>query len=245
MEHSTKAYNINDKEVLQPHPILPPIEPCQGQNLILSPLLAAQDFFDQLYNCSHGSPEKQAVWQYMPYGPFTDVDQMRQTYKKMAVNNDPLFYAVIDKTSNTPTGVVSYLRLSPAAYSIEIGHIWHQTNKQRGIANTESAFLLIDQAMKLGYRRMEWKCNALNDRSCRAALRLGFGFEGIFRQHIVLKSKNRDTAWFSIIDSDWATIRQNFIQWMQSPATQSLTDLNRPLVEWSLPCYKLWKGVKD
>lgn len=252
-------YPINDDSIVTPAPTAPPYQALSlkdslsggqfgdsgnhsGQTTItLQPLLTAPDYFTHLYPCSHGNPPKETVWDYMPYGPFTSPAAMRDFYQKAGDSGDPQFYAVMHN-NQTPAGIVSYLRLAPAAYSIEIGHIWHAIEHQRGIANTASAFLLIDNAFNLGYRRVEWKCNALNDKSCLAALRLGFAFEGIFRQHTVFKGKNRDTAWFAIIDKNWHDLRCNYLRWFTTPTPFSLSEANRPFVEWSLPVFKAWKG---
>lgn len=139
-------------------------------------------------------------------------------------------------------GIVSYLCITPSSYSIEIGHIWHPVARQRGRTNTEAAFLLIENAFALGYRRMEWKCDACNIRSRQAALRLGFAFEGVFRQCTISQGKNRDTAWFAIIDRDWPPIRDNFRRWLAAKdGAFSLTEANRPLVDWSLPAHDSWR----
>ena len=124
-----------------------------------------------------------------------------------------MFYSVLH-TDGAIAGIVSYLRITPPAYSIEIGHIWHAAARQRGRANTEAVFLLAENAFALGYRRVEWKCDACNIRSRLAALRLGFAFEGVFRQCTISQGKNRDTAWFAVIDRDWPPIRDNFRRWL-------------------------------
>ena len=127
---------------------------------------------------------------------------------------DPLFFAIVDAATGRATGLASYLRIAPAAGSIEIGHLYFSPLLQRRPAATEALFLLMDQAFELGYRRLEWKCNALNAASRSAALRLGFQFEGIFRQATVVKGRNRDTAWFSIIDGEWPQLRRAFARWL-------------------------------
>ena len=234
-------YQINNKAVTAAAPPPPPLNALHGRSLSLLPL-SHDDYFDELYKRAHGTPEREAVWRFMPYGPFADTAQMRDCYLKMGEHGDPQFYCVRHGSDNTIAGVVSYLRIAPAAYCIEIGHIWHAVGKQRGIANTEAAFLLTDNAFSLGYRRVEWKCNALNQRSRQAALRLGFAFEGVFRQHAVFKNHNRDSAWFAILDSEWPALRKNFVTWLDTDGNKpSLTKMNQPLIAWSLPAHDAWR----
>ena len=222
----------------------PPIPPCQilrGRFISLLPLADGGEFFGELYGRSHGDSSRESVWDFMPYGPFGDASAMCDSYRQMGEGGDPQFYIVRHQSDDASAGIVSYLRIAPAAYTIEIGHIWHAPDRQRGRANTEAAFLLMENAFALGYRRVEWKCNALNFRSRRAALRLGFSFEGVFRRHCVFKGKNRDSAWFSILDSDWPSVRKNFLEWLDSPLGEfSLAEKNRPSIEWSLPMHEMW-----
>ena len=128
---------------------------------------------------------------------------------------DPFFFAIIDHATGLPVGQASYLRIEPAHRAIEVGHIIFAPALQRSIGATEAMYLMARHVFDdLGYRRYEWKCNALNQPSRRAALRLGFTFEGIFRQHMIIKGRNRDTAWFSLLDSEWPLRRANFEQWL-------------------------------
>ena len=240
----TRGYTINDDAVTAAPPPFPPAQPLHGDAISLLPLTDDPAVFEQLHACSHGDATLETVWDYLPYGPVPDANAMRECYMQMAAGGDPQFFAVHHHESNLLAGIMSYLRIAPAAYSIEIGHIWHAAPQQRGRANTEACYLLIDNAFTLGYRRMEWKCNALNDRSRQAALRLGLAFEGIFRQQVVFKGKNRDTAWFAIIDKDWDEAKGNFRQWLDAEAgSVSLAALNLPLVEWSLPAHDGYPGV--
>lgn len=236
-----KPYRLNADEVSAAPPALPAHQPLRGHVVSLLPLTAATRF-EQLYQCSHGDAARERIWDYLPYGPFPDADAMRDSYREMAAAGDPQFYIVRHHDGDSDGGIVSYLRMTPAAYSIEIGHIWHAAGFQRGRANTEAAYLLIRQAFELGYRRLEWKCNALNRRSRQAALRLGLAYEGIFRQHSVFKGKNRDTAWFALLQQDWPAVRQNIEQWLAADAGAcSLTALNRPLVEWTLAAHEQYR----
>ena len=130
-------------------------------------------------------------------------------------SDDPLFFTLVRAADERPLGVASYLRITPEHGAIEIGHIWFGEPLQRTTAATEAIYLLARHAFdELGYRRLEWKCNALNDASRRAAERFGFGFEGVFRNHMVVKGRNRDTAWYAIVDRDWPRVRGAFEAWL-------------------------------
>jgi RimJ/RimL family protein N-acetyltransferase len=131
----------------------------------------------------------------------------------MQASEDPLFFAI--EAEGAPQGVTSYLRITPEHGVIEIGHIWFGSPLQRTRAATEAIYLMARHAFDdLGYRRLEWKCNALNEPSRRAAERFGFTFEGVFRKHMLVKGKNRDTAWYAIVDDDWPAIRAAFERWL-------------------------------
>jgi RimJ/RimL family protein N-acetyltransferase len=177
------------------------------------------------------------IWDYLPYGPFASADAYRQWADGMAASADPLFHALIPLETGRAAGVASYLRITPEAGSIEVGHICLSPAIQRSPAATEAMFLMADWAFRAGYRRYEWKCNALNLASRRAAARLGFSYEGTFRQAAVVKGRNRDTAWFAIIDKDWPALRKVFLRWLDpanfgSDGAQktSLSALTRPLL---------------
>jgi RimJ/RimL family protein N-acetyltransferase len=179
----------------------------RGRQVMLRPV-SANDA-DALFAVSQDA----GIWTYLPYGPYESVDAMRSRLAEIEGSADPLFYAVV--RDGKPQGIVSYLRIDPANGSIEIGHIWFGTPLQRTTAATEAIYLLAKHAMDdLGYRRFEWKCNALNHRSRRAAERFGFTFEGVFRNHMVVKGRNRDTAWYSITDDEWPAIRDAFEAWL-------------------------------
>ena len=155
------------------------------------------------------------MWTYMPYGPFATSDEYQTWCRQMAVRDDPFFYAVIDADSNRAAGVASYLRIEAASGVIEVGHIAYSPALQQTTAATEAMYLMMSRAFdELGYRRYEWKCDALNDASRQAADRLGFAFEGIFRQATMYKGRNRDTAWYSITDADWARVRAGYEAWL-------------------------------
>jgi RimJ/RimL family protein N-acetyltransferase len=155
---------------------------------------------------SDGSDEALRMWTYMPYGPFADTEEMRAWIASVAASEDPLFLAVVGERG--PIGMVSFLNLDVTMRRIELGHIWYAPAAQRSEANTEATYLMLAEAFdELGYRRVEWKCDALNERSRTAAVRLGFAFEGVFRQHMIVKGRNRDTAWYSMLDVEWPRAR--------------------------------------
>ena len=153
-------------------------------------------------------------WTYLPYGPFADEEQFHTWISEQSTKSDPLFFAVVDAQSRQAVGVASFLRIAPNAGTIEIGHIHFSPLLQGKAAATEALYLMIKSVFALGYRRCEWKCNALNDASRKAALRLGFTFEGVFRQAGVVKGRNRDTAWYSILDREWPALSLAFDTWL-------------------------------
>jgi RimJ/RimL family protein N-acetyltransferase len=159
-----------------------------------------------------GEPE---IWRYLPYGPWADEAALAAHLRSNAASEDPRFYAVVDLRDGRAGGVASYLRITPEHGVIEIGHIWFGKSLQRTREATEAIYLLARHAFDdLGYRRFEWKCNAANGGSVRAAERFGFTFEGTFRQHQIVKGENRDTAWFAMLDHEWPAIRAGFEAWL-------------------------------
>jgi RimJ/RimL family protein N-acetyltransferase len=188
--------------------------PLRGSHVLLRPLDAAADA-ESLYAVSHPPDGDPAIWTYLHHGPYESAGDMRRNLEQAQAAEDQLFYSVVKLPEERPSGIVSYLRITPQHGVIEIGHIWFGTPLQRTTAATEAIFLLARHAFdELGYRRLEWKCNALNAKSRRAADRFGFTFEGIFRQHEVNKGRNRDTAWYSITDDEWPAIRERFKAWL-------------------------------
>lgn len=153
-------------------------------------------------------------WTYLPYGPFATLDSYRAWIERDCVGSDPLFFVIVERTRDEAVGVASYLRIDPRNGAIEVGHINYSPLLQHTPAATEAMYLMMKQAFELGYRRYEWKCDALNAPSCSAAKRLGFTFEGIFRQAAVVKGRNRDTAWYALIDKDWPALREAFERWL-------------------------------
>src|SRR5579859_4964826 len=161
------------------------------------------------------SAEADSIWDYLPYGPFASQAEFSEWLQERAASKDPLFFTIVDKESGEARGMASLLRMEPQHGVIEIGHIWLAPSLQRSRAATEAIYLLSRYAFELGNRRYEWKCNASNQASRRAAERLGFTFEGVFRQHQVVKGRNRDTAWYSMTDAEWTDRRAAFEAWLR------------------------------
>lgn len=191
----------------------PARSPLAGIYVTLEPL-EAERHAKALYNASHCDTADPALWHYMSYGPFDNADDFRDWVQKNSESTDPHFYAVVPG-GREAAGQVTYLRIDTGNGVIETGHIWFGAAIQRSPVATESIYLLAKHAFDdLGYRRFEWKCHAGNQRSRRAAERFGFTFEGIFRNAVVQRDRNRDTAWYSIIDSEWPAIRRGFETWL-------------------------------
>ena len=154
------------------------------------------------------------TWTYLPYGPFETEEEYRQWLVASCLGDDPLFFAIVDAATGTALGVASYLNIKPAQGSIEVGHLYFPPPLQRTRLATEAMYLMMRRAFELGYRRYEWKCNALNAASRAAAERFGFSYEGIFRQATVSKGRNRDTAWYAVIDGEWPALAGAFEAWL-------------------------------
>lgn len=155
-----------------------------------------------------------ALWDYMPYGPFDSADRFQTWLAERARLDEPYLYVVVTPEGRA-LGIAALMRITPEMGVIEVGHIAYSPALQRTPLGTEAQFLLARYVFdRLGYRRYEWKCNALNAASRRAAERYGFTFEGVFRQHMIVKGKNRDTAWYSIIDSEWPVRKAAFERWL-------------------------------
>ena len=220
MPETTKADNsASNLPVGEPVPSIaqhvgPGSKALVGRFVTLRPLLPADDV-EALYACSHGDAEAKLLWTYMPYGPFQDAAAMHTWLEDCAASSDPLFRAVVAEEGQRPAGMVSFLNIAPAMGRLELGHIWYGPAVQRSKVNTEAIYLMLSETFDaLGYRRAEWKCDSLNARSRAAALRLGFVFEGIFRQHLIVKGRNRDTAWFALLDHEWAAVKANMERWL-------------------------------
>ena len=154
-------------------------------------------------------------WTYLAYGPIATLDEYRDWMRKTCLGDDPFFHAIIDRKTGRAVGVASFMRIDPAPGVIEVGHINYAPPLQRTAAATEAMFLMMRRVFdELGYRRYEWKCDALNAPSRAAALRFGFRYEGIFRQATIYKQRNRDTAWYAIIDRDWPALKAGYQRWL-------------------------------
>ena len=154
-------------------------------------------------------------WTYLPYGPFASTDEYAAWVRSVETEDDPLFFAIIDLASERPVGAASYLRIDPAMGCIEVGHLSYSPLLQRTAAASEAMYLMARRAFdELGYRRYEWKCDSFNAPSWSAAERLGFQYEGTFRQAWVQNGRNRDNAWFSILDGEWPSVRSALEGWL-------------------------------
>jgi RimJ/RimL family protein N-acetyltransferase len=188
--------------------------PLRGSHVLLRPVAAATDA-EPLYAVSHSPDGDPSIWTYLPDGPYDNPDHLRQMLAWAETSDDPLYFTLVRLSDERPLGWASYLRITPEFGVIEIGHIWFGKPLQRTTAATEAIYLLAHHAFDdLGYRRLEWKCNALNAASRRAAERFGFTFEGVFRKHQIVKGRNRNTAWYAITDDDWPAIRAGYESWL-------------------------------
>ena len=224
----------DDLSVGTPVEATPAIRPApetrrEGTCVTLRPVDPARDV-DGLYAGSHGRAVVEGLWTYMAYGPFEGRDAMRAWLETCARSADPLFLTV--HADGHPAGMASFMNVVPGMRRLELGHIWYVPGAQRTRVNTETVYLMLRESFDaLGCRRVEWKCDALNARSRAAARRLGFRFEGIFRSHMIVKGRSRDTAWYAMTDEDWPAIRANLERWLSSGETRvSLAALNAPLV---------------
>lgn len=203
-------------------PIGPPVDPTpaprperrvfDGAHVRLEPLASAHA--DDLF-AAVAQPADAGLWTYMGDGPFAARADFERNIAAKSASPDPLFYALIDKASGRALGHTALMRIDAPNRAVEIGNIMYGRALQRTPAATEAVFLLASHVFdELGYRRFEWKCNELNAPSKRAALRYGFAYEGVFRQHMIVKGRNRDTAWFAMLDSEWPTRRAAFETWL-------------------------------
>jgi RimJ/RimL family protein N-acetyltransferase len=193
-------------------PPTPPRDPMSGRFCRVEPLDVSRHARDLHDANTHDTDGR--MWTYLPYGPFASLDAYTAWAASAAAGSDPMFHAVVDAATGRATGVASYLRIDPLAGSIEVGHIAYSPLLQRTPAATEAMYLMMQRAFELGYRRYEWKCDALNAPSRAAAQRLGLSYEGVFRQARVNKGRNRDTAWYAAIDAEWPALDRAFRQWL-------------------------------
>jgi RimJ/RimL family protein N-acetyltransferase len=190
----------------------PVAQAIRGQRVSLRPLDPARDA-QPLYEISHEPAGDPTIWTYLYEGPYESLAAYRADLERFAASRDPLFYVV--EVDGRPQGQATYLAIVPEHGTIEIGNLWFGPALQRTAAATEAIYLLASHAFdELGYRRLEWKCNSLNEPSRRAASRFGFLYEGTFSQHRVVKGCNRDTAWFAITDVRWPALKAGFERWL-------------------------------
>ena len=193
---------------------LPQRKTLEGRLVALEPLDASVHG-DSLFQAIPG-PDAGALYQYMSYGPFAERTGFLADLCDKALSKDPLYYAAVEKAAGLAVGHAAYLRMAPEHCCIEVGSILYVPRFQRTAGATETMYLMAKYAFEeLGYRRYEWKCDARNTASRRAAERLGFVFEGIFRQHMIVKGRNRDTAWFSMLDREWPARKAALENWLQ------------------------------
>ena len=191
----------------------PPRTPMEGRLCRIEPIDVERHSAD--LHAANLMDKEGRNWTYLAYGPYEQLADYRQWMHTTCLSDDPLFHAVVDLKTGRAVGVASYLRIDPTSGVIEVGHINYAPPLQRTAAATEAMFLMMRRVFdELGYRRYEWKCDALNAPSRAAALRLGFQFEGIFRQATIYKRRNRDTAWYAIIDRDWPALKERYERWL-------------------------------
>ena len=209
----------------------PPRTPMAGRLCRLDPLDSAGHAND-LYE-SHALDSEGRNWTYLPYGPFASTGEVADWIKSVQASEDPQFFAVVDLATARAVGWTSFLRIDRSMGSIEIGHLAYSPVLQRTPASTEATYLMLRRAFdELGYRRCEWKCNAYNAPSWNAAERLGFRYEGIFRQAWVQKGRNRDNAWFSIIDGEWPAVRTALESWLDPANFEESGRQRQPLARF-------------
>jgi RimJ/RimL family protein N-acetyltransferase len=197
-----------------PNGLIPARTPLLGRHIDLEPLDPAIHAAE-LYKAGHGSGEKLRIWDYLPWGPWLDQAAFTGSLRGWAATFDFVWFSLRPKNTGTADGMSAYLDIHPLDGVIEIGGIWFSPELQRTRAATEALFMLLNYAMgDLGYRRMQWRCNSLNVKSRNAARRLGFRFDGVFYNHMIFKGKNRDTAWYSILDDEWPEVREIIKLWL-------------------------------
>jgi len=200
---------------VDPHPAKRPERvTLEGRFITLVPLDPGAHA-QALYDGSNGDAAREAVWTWLFDGPYPSLDEFRANIEAKARSADPMFFAVIDNRSGRTVGYQTLMRIDTANRVIEVGNVMYTPAMQRTAGATEAQYLFARYVFEqLGYRRYEWKCNALNAPSRRAAERFGFTFEGVFRQHMIVKGRNRDTAWFAMLDSEWPARKAAFERWL-------------------------------
>jgi len=223
-----------NRKLLQPyHPLMsrtwssPFHAPLEGQFATLRPLDPQKDA-ESLHAISHGDPAREAVWRFLPYGPFETVEAMRAwLISDMSNRPDPLVWTVSPAGTVRLVGTVALLNIVPLHGRAEIGHVWFSPEVHKTKINTDCQYLILKQLFDAqNYRRVEWKCDSANHASRTTAARMGFSYEGRFRQHMYLRGRNRDTDWFAMTDKEWPRCKANFERWLYSGDKVSLAELN-------------------
>ena len=206
-----------------------------GTTVILEPINIskhARELFD-----AYSEDKEGAIWDYLPYGPFSNFEAYAEWLSCITSEEDPTFFAIVRTSDNKAVGVAAYLRINQTDGSVEVGHLNYAPSLQRTKESTEAMYLMMKWAFENGYRRYEWKCNALNKKSRYAAQRLGFSFEGIFRQSNIVKGRNRNTAWFAVIDSEWSSLKKCYESYLSDSNYDgngmhktSLSELTKPIL---------------
>ncbi len=216
--------------VADPTPAARPVrQVIEAQTVRLEPI-DPERHGEALFGASHVEADPIALWRYMPYRPSRDLPAFKSWLSEAAASDDPLYFAVVDQARNLAGGMASFLRIVPDHRVIEIGAIWFGPNLQRTRQATDALFTMMSMAFdKLGYRRLEWKCDAANEASRRAAERLGFTFEGVFYRHMIVKGNNRDTAWYSLTEDEWPKVRERLERWLAADNFDPLGRQRKPL----------------
>jgi len=237
MDQRLGARQLSNADISSPPPgLYPARSPIDGRYARLEPLNPREHAKELWAACNNGE-DTDRTWDFMGYGPFANFSVFQVWLRDDSAVADPTFYAIRDDRNGRAAGMASLLNIRPKDGVIEIGHIWLAQSLRNSREATEALYLMMRYALDdLGYRRLEWKCDARNNPSRKAAARLGFAFEGTFYQHLIVKGHNRDTAWFSILDSEWPAIRANFETWLapdnfdtHGQQRHSLGELNRAL----------------
>jgi RimJ/RimL family protein N-acetyltransferase len=205
----------------------------RGRHVTVAPLDPA-NHARALFASTHGR-DKEKLWFYLAEGPFPDLASFQSYLEQRARSNDPLSFVILENATGSALGHASYMRITPEHRVIEVGNIFYSPKLARSTGATEAMYLMAKHVFeKLGYRRYEWKCNALNEPSRRAALRLGFSFEGVFRRHMIQKGRNRDTAWYSMIAEEWPQRKARFESWLAPDNFDETGNQRVPLSSLSL-----------
>jgi RimJ/RimL family protein N-acetyltransferase len=216
-------------------PEMPPRDTLIGRYCRVEPLHIAKHADDLHAAFSVGTSG--ADWSYLPYGPFDSLAAFESWLSETCFSNEPIFFAIIDLVSGKAVGMASYLNINRVYGTIEVGHVHFSPLLQRSRVATEAMYLMMGHAFGTGYRRYEWKCNAFNARSRKAAIRFGFSYEGVFRNHMVVRGHNRDSAWYACVDGEWPQLKTAYETWLDDAnfnaagqQVRSLADLTRPLL---------------